>query len=301
MTEPVSESRGDESAAAAVAVAAPAPAPAPPFGHAPSGGGGFDPKSHKVLVELGVIVAVLAALGALAVWGGGVIAAALTPILPVSIDRQLGSLGNSALAVAECPNPAAKKYVEELARPLLAAAAPLPFEFQFRVVDDASVNAYALPGGFVTVNRGLLEAAETGEEVAGVLGHEIQHALLRHGTRRILREMGGSFALALLFGGSDLQAYSQVASRLTGLRYDREQESEADREGVALLLRAHVDPSGLARFFARIEQEGPMPPELLSTHPDPGNRAAEIAKARLSGPGLALAKPKSVSCALAGK
>ncbi|HSC87929.1 MAG TPA: M48 family metallopeptidase, partial [Polyangiaceae bacterium] len=196
---------------------------------------GFNPKMSRFAVEILVIGAVVVALGFAAVLGGGALAAALTPVVPLSFDRKLGEIGAMTVMADECKNPAAKKYVEELARPLLAEAGELPFEFSFRVVNDEAVNAFCLPGGFVTVNRGLLEAAESGEEVAGVLGHEIQHALLRHGTRRMLREMGGSLALSLMLGGTDLHQYGSLAKDLTGLSYDRGQESEADREGVRLL------------------------------------------------------------------
>lgn len=276
---------------------APAPAPAPPTRANGSGqGGGFNPKSHRVLIELVVIGALLAAAGVLAARGGGAVAAALTPLVPISVDQKLGAIGELSVISRDCPNPAAKQFVEELAKPLLAAAGAQPFTFRFRVVDDPQVNAFALPGGFVVVNRGLLESAQTGEEVAGVLGHEIRHALLRHGTRRTLREMGGSMALSLLFGGSDLKGYAELGSRLTGLKYGREEEIEADREGIALLLRANIDPSGLARFFERLRKESVTPPELLSTHPDPGDRAALIRAAKLHGPARALPKPSSVSC-----
>jgi predicted Zn-dependent protease len=277
-------------------VPAPAPPPPPEQAASASAGQGFNPKGRRVFIELLVIGALLIAAGVSALRGGGALASVLTPAVPLSVDRKLGQIADATLGARDCPNPAAKKYVEELAQPLLEAARPLPFELRFRVVDDASVNAFALPGGFVVVNSGLLEAAQSGEEIAGVLGHEIQHALLRHGTRRILREMGGSIALSLLFGGSDLHSYAQVGSRLTGLQYDRAEESEADHEGVALLVRANIDPAGLARFFERLSNDSLNPPELLSTHPDPGNRAAEIRAARLPGPPRALPKPGAIRC-----
>jgi beta-barrel assembly-enhancing protease len=278
---------------------APAPAPAPAPVQAPGNagsGGGFNPKGHRVMLELMAIGALLIAAGVFAVRGGGALSSALTPLVPLSVDQKLGAIGEASLLARDCPNPAAKKYVEELAAPLLSAAGSLPFPFRFRVVDDSAVNAFALPGGFVVVNRGLLESARSGDEIAGVLGHEIQHALLRHGTRRTLREMGGSIALSLLFGGSDLQRYAELGSRLTGLKYGRAEESEADREGIALLLRANIDPSGLAVFFERLGKEGMTPPELLSTHPDPGNRALVIRAARLTGPARTLPDPKSIRC-----
>jgi beta-barrel assembly-enhancing protease len=242
---------------------------------------GFQNSAGRIALELLVAVAIVVGLGVGATWGGGALAAALTPYLPTSIDGALGESASRQLgAEGECPNPAARRYVESLAEPLLEAAGELPFEFQFRVADDPAINAFALPGGFVTVNRGLLEAAETGEEVAGVLAHEIQHAVLRHGTRRVLRQLGGRALLWLLTGGSDIHVLAQSVSYLKELEYDRGQESEADREGLALLVRAGIDPQGLASFFERLKREGAIAaPELLSTHPEPGNRARLVREA----------------------
>jgi predicted Zn-dependent protease len=203
--------------------------------------------------------------------------------------------------IPECSNPAAKVYVENLAQPMLDAAGDLPFEFTFRVADDAQVNAFALPGGYVTVNRGLLEAAESGEEVAGVIGHEIQHALLRHGTKRVLRQLGGSVILALVFGGSDVHGIAQAAGQVTGLSYDRSQESEADEHGVDLLVKANIDPRGLSTFFGRLAEGSATPPELLSTHPDPGTRAELVAEAvSAGGPYKKLPPPSAAPCHLPG-
>lgn len=242
---------------------------------------GFRAPSHKkVLFEVAVVAFLVLAIGGGAFAFAGVLAAWMTPLVPIGVDRTLGEVSHSGMGVELCPNPSGRRYVERLAEPLLAAAEPLPFEFSFQVADDPSINAYALPGGFVTVNRGLLEAAETGEEVAGVLGHEIQHALLRHGTRRVLRQMGGYMVLSLLTGGSELHGMSEIAGRLTSLSYDRDQEAEADRLGVALLVDAGIDPRGLSAFFSRLQEESrAAPPELLSTHPDPGRRAALVAEA----------------------
>lgn len=269
----------------------PAQAAAPPA-TAPGGEGtppshdqppppGFHNSPRRVALELLVLVGVVVALGVGVTWGGGALASSLTPFLSTGVDRSLGAAAarQVELGQRECPNPAAQEYVEALAQPLLEAAGELPFEFRFRVVDDPSVNAFALPGGFVTVQRGLLEAAETGEEVAGVLAHEIQHALLRHGTRRMLRQLGARSLLWLVTGGSDLHGLASSVGYLTELGYDRDQESEADREGLELMVRAGIDPRGLATFFERLEGKGVTPPELLSTHPDPGNRARAVREA----------------------
>ncbi len=261
---------------------------------------GFQSSPRRIVLEVGLVVLIIIALGAGATWGGGALAGALTPVVSTRVDRAIGASAAQQLTLGggECPNPAARAYVEELARPLLDAAGELPFEFEFRVADDPAVNAFALPGGYVTVNRGLLEAAETGEEVAGVLAHEIQHALLRHGTRRVLRRFGGRALLWLATGGSDVHVFAQSVGYLTELDYDRVQESEADREGLELLVRAGVDPRGLATFFERLRAMGGSAlPELLSTHPDPGNRAEAVRAAAQGGAVTrALPPPTSVSC-----
>jgi predicted Zn-dependent protease len=147
-------------------------------------------------------------------------------------------------------------------------------------VDSQEVNAFALPGGFVTVNMGLLRAAESGEEIAAVIAHEIQHVERRHGTRRILRELGGTMVLWAVFGGTDIQAPAFLLGQAIGMKYDRDQETESDTLGLELLKKADVDPRGMASFFERLAAESPLnPPELLSTHPDPGNRAERARQA----------------------
>jgi predicted Zn-dependent protease len=256
-----------------------APAPPPAASQATDAGtppaGGFRSSSRRVGIELGAVALLAVGLGVLAVFGGGWLASALTPLISPDLDRRLGQLAQAQLLESgECTSAEPKRYVEQLIAPLLKAAGPLPFDVELRVVDDEAVNAFALPGGFVTVNFGLLKEAESGEEVAGVLAHELQHALLRHGTRRMLRELGMSAILGLLTGGGDLQTLSGMASNLIGLSYDRDQESEADARGVELLRKAGIDASGLATFFERLAKSGDAaPPALLSTHPDPGDRA----------------------------
>lgn len=285
---------------------APPPPPPPEVEaklNASGSGGGFDKGGRRHVVESVIGLGLIAALGVVIVFAGGFLASIATPMIPTSVDETIGSASSAQMnaATSECSNPAAKAYVESLARPLLEAAGDLPFEFTFRVADDPQVNAFALPGGYVTVNRGLLESAESGEEVAGVIGHEIQHALLRHGTKRVLRQLGGSVILALVFGGSDVHDIAQAAGQVTGLSYDRSQESEADRHGVDLLVEANIDPRGLSTFFERLSAGSAAPPEILSTHPDPGTRAELVAEAvSEGGPYRELPPPSAAPCHLPG-
>jgi predicted Zn-dependent protease len=280
----------------------PAPAPPPPADLAlamgATRGSGFNPHQGRALAEVVVFVGVVVALGALAYYFAGFLAAWATPLVPTAVDRKLGQAAQTQLALVrgDCSE-RATAYVATITRPLLDAAGPLPFEFEFVVQKDESVNAFALPGGFVTVNSGLLAAAESGEEVAGVLSHEIQHALLRHGTRRMLRELGGGMVLSLLTFGWEPTGLGALAGRLTSLSYDRGQESEADARGVDLLLRAGVDPRGLVRFFERLAHEGgPTPPMLLSTHPDPGARGQLARRVAAGGTFRRLPSPPRPVC-----
>ena len=281
------------------------PAPAPPpevrLSLQGSKAQGFNPKLGSSALHLLLGLGAILAIGGAIVAGGGWLLAAATPWVPIDVDIALGEATASQLASQQedCTNPEAKKYVEQLAAPLLSVVDELPFEFSFRVVDDPTMNAMALPGGFVVVHSGLLEAAQSGDEVAGVIAHEIQHALSRHGTRRILRQMGGSAALALILGGTDLQALGQLGGELTGFSYSRSQEAEADERGVDLLLKAGINPSGFAKMFERISAGTALPPELLSTHPDPGDRAA-LAKKRtpVGATFIDLPSPENFSCHL---
>lgn len=261
-------------------IAPPPPGPRDPLERGPLNPVGFEQSGRRTTLEIGLVLAFVVGIGAGVVYFGGLISALLLPLVPLGFDAKLGELSTYQLTLTqeECRAPEAQAYVEEVARPLLEALGPTPFPFRFRVVDDKSVNAFALPGGYVTVNSGLLEAAESGEEVAGVLGHELWHVLERHSTARMLREMSGGLLLSVFLGGSDLYQLSAVVRGLTGSSYDRQQESDADRKGTELLVRARIDPSGLARFFERLRSEGLQVPELLSSHPDPGARAEALGR-----------------------
>lgn len=267
-------------------------------GHTAAQATGFAPRGHRLLVEVLVAVLLVALASVIVIMAGGRIAAWSVPLVPWDVDRTIGDLANQqvALTSADCTDPAALAYVQKIAAPLIQAAGPVPIQFQFRVADTEEVNAFALPGGYVTVNFGLLARAQTGEEVAGVLGHELQHALLRHGTKRMLRQMGSSAFMLIVFGGGDLYGIGQAAGQLAQLSYDRGEESEADERGVELLVRAGIDPRGLATFFKRLAADNIQVPELLSTHPDPGGRAELVERAARAGTFQKLPSPQGLHC-----
>lgn len=160
----------------------------------------------------------------------------------------------------------------------LATAASSPYTFRWILVDSPQVNAMAAPGGYVIVFSGLLREAESAEEVAGVLAHEVQHVVLRHSLRGLVRSLGWRVTLSLLLGnagelGTPIAAW---AEKLGNLGFSRRQESEADEHGVRLLRAAGIDPRGLATFFERLSHDKTEPPAFLSTHPASSDRAARV-------------------------
>jgi predicted Zn-dependent protease len=147
-------------------------------------------------------------------------------------------------------------------------------KFQFHVAEDKSVNAFAMPGGFVVVHTGLLLAAATPEEVAGVLAHEVQHVEQRHSLRRIAQSLGLSAALSLVFG--DLSGLASMGGDLLQLKFSRDHETEADREGLKVLVAAKINPAGMRDFFGKLAEQSKLDLGFLSTHPASAERMADI-------------------------
>jgi predicted Zn-dependent protease len=174
----------------------------------------------------------------------------------------------------------------------IAAAAERPdYQWEFVVIEDArQVNAFALPGGKVAVYTGMFPVAETEAGLATVMGHEVAHALARHGAERMSQQMGmqlvgAGLAVGLGAGGASgvtqdvaMQAFGLGAQVGVLLPFSREQESEADHIGLILMAKAGYDPSQAIGFWQRMEETGGggAPPEFLSTHPSHGTRTAQI-------------------------
>ncbi|MBI4663794.1 MAG: M48 family metallopeptidase [Verrucomicrobia bacterium] len=155
---------------------------------------------------------------------------------------------------------------------LLPAVAGTEYRFQFHILDDTNVNAFALPGGNVVVLSGLLNAAGRSEEIAGVLAHEIAHVTERHGFRKIIDAAGLSLIVQTLFGdaGGLMALIADSSEFLLRQKYSRDFEREADDVGWRYLVAAQIDPRGLTEFFRKLmehEKSGLAIPGLLSTHP----------------------------------
>lgn len=161
------------------------------------------------------------------------------------------------------------------------------FDYRFKVVNARDINAFALPGGPMYVNRGMIEAAKNEGEMAGVMAHEISHVALRHATAQVTEtqklQIGsvlGQIAGAVIGGGVGqiIGAGSQIGFGAGALRYSRSYETQADILGAQMMANAGYDPRDLANMFRTIQQEsgGGRGPEWLSSHPDPGNRFQKI-------------------------
>jgi hypothetical protein len=156
------------------------------------------------------------------------------------------------------------------------------FRYSFDVVNLKEINAFALPGGPMFLHRGMIEAARTDGEVAGVMAHELSHVILRHGTAQATK--GQKFQIGAIAGqvlgaivggrtGSVISQGSQVGLGVYFLKYGREYEREADLLGAQIMARAGYDPRQMANMFRTIEsQSRGAAPEWLSDHPNPGNR-----------------------------
>jgi len=190
-------------------------------------------------------------------------------------------------------DPIINEYIQRLGGQLAAGADAPTTRFTFFVVNASSINAFALPGGFIGVHAGLLLASETENELASVIAHEIAHVTQHHIARSVEQAnkmnlpMTAAVIAAILLGGSDPQvANAALAATLGGsqqmqLNFTRANESEADRVGMQLLAASDYDPHGMAEFFSRLEDEsryyGNGVPEFLRTHPVTTARIAEAA------------------------
>src|SRR5258707_2985948 len=200
-------------------------------------------------------------------------------------------LGRQAAAEAEKQFPLMRDeevnaYIENLGQRLVAAIPPEfqhpEFRYYFKVVNARDINAFALPGGPMFVNRGMIEAARTEGEVAGVMAHELSHVALRHGTAQATKagkhQTGAAVAgiLGTILGGPGLGQIAQAPFALTLLKYSREYETEADLLGARIMANAGYDPRDLANMFRTIAAQGGGGGGFLSDHPSPSNRYARI-------------------------
>ncbi len=182
-------------------------------------------------------------------------------------------------------------YVNRVGQRLAAVSERSDLQWHFRVLDSPVVNAFALPGGYIYVTRGMLAMLQSEAQLAGVMGHEIGHVTARHGARQMTRQQLAGLGLGL--GSVFIKEVGSMASVLNQglgllfLKYSRGDETQADELGVRYATRAGYDPREIPPTYVMLqrlsERSGQHLPAFLSTHPDPGGRAERTAElARLA-------------------
>jgi predicted Zn-dependent protease len=219
---------------------------------------------------------------------------------PVSGDRELvliseaqeiemGRQGAAEVAttIGLHPDAALQSYVSEMGQALAARTERPQLAWEFRVVDDAAVNAFALPGGFVFVTRGLLTHMTNEAELASVLGHESGHVAARHSVQQMTRQQIAALGLGI---GSVLSSTAAEFGGVAGaglgllfLKYSRDDETQADRLGFRYALEGGYDTREMIQVFEMLQQDQLLSgvgklPEWQATHPDPGNRIDEVTR-----------------------
>jgi len=187
-----------------------------------------------------------------------------------------------------CRDPAAIAFVERVGKRLAAVAPDKGFSYEFTVFDSATVNAFCLPGGKVAVYTGILSYAQNEAGLAAVLGHEIAHAIARHGGERMSQQqaqqvLGGAVQTALAAAhatptttNTTLLLFGAGAQFGAILPYSRAHETEADHLGLMYMARAGYDPQEAVAFWQRFATLGGGGPSFLSTHPASTDRAAAL-------------------------
>lgn len=225
--------------------------------------------------------------------------AAACAVNPATGDRQLSLVSESqeiamgreadqqiVASMGLYGDDAMQRYVQSLGEELAARSERPDLPWTFRVLDDPTVNAFALPGGFIYVTRGIMTHLGSEAELVGVLGHEIGHVTARHSVNQMSRQQLAQLGLGIgMIFSEELRAVGDIAGAGLGLlflKFGRDDEREADMLGVRYMTRLDYDPRELAHVMAMLARSSEMQsgsgrvPEWLSTHPDPANRGEAI-------------------------
>src|SRR3990170_3182896 len=215
-------------------------------------------------------IAVGVGLAAAYLWGIPAGANLLANHIPPAWEATLGKEVVKQLTVAEdvCTEPPLQQSIDQIIQALNSAAPKHPYIFHVFIVKGKTINALAAPGGYLIIFTGLLEQTKSAEELAGVLAHEMQHVLQKHATKGILQNLSIT-ALATMIV-VDPGVISDVVRTMGSLRYSRSYEEEADYKGMELIMKAHINPSGMINFFEALNKKYGNEPKLfryISTHP----------------------------------
>lgn len=206
------------------------------------------------------------------------ISSTVAKFIPVSFEEKLSEPYVSRFAPEEnlCNGDKKFKDINKIFEKLISTAPNSAYKFSFSVVKSNVVNAFALPGGNVVVYSGLIEKTERSEQLAGVLAHEIQHVLNRHGMESLVKNYSLGLLISAVSGDtSGVKTTLNLAKFLGLMKYSRESEEEADVKGIKMMKEAKLDPNGMVEFFEIIKKSSfniSKSLEYVSTHPQTESR-----------------------------
>jgi predicted Zn-dependent protease len=187
------------------------------------------------------------------------------------VEKQLGG---------RLDNPAIQAYVSSVGQKIVKVSHNPELEFHFAAVNDDSLNAMALPGGYVFITKGMLSKLKNEAQLAAVLSHETVHVTARHSANAMSKQIGIEILLSAISGEKTPAAavkVAELAGQMLQLRYSRGAEYEADTFGLDYMTAAGYDPQAMYEMMQMLDKESTQRPiEFLSTHPNPGNRMENI-------------------------
>jgi predicted Zn-dependent protease len=183
------------------------------------------------------------------------------------IEKQMGG---------RIPNEAVQAYIDSVGQRVAHVSHRPDIQYHFTALDHKTINAFALPGGYIFITKGMLEKLNNESELAGVLAHETTHVVARHASEAMSRQIGIQLLLSAIASSTNSAAAAQaadVAQQIIGLQFSRENEREADLVGMQYMVDAGYDPRGMVETMQILERENEAGPiDFLSSHPSPQNR-----------------------------
>lgn len=211
-------------------------------------------------------------------------------LFPISQDKELGAQVKAEIASNPSQYPIldrnkhseAYKHLDRIMWNILSSG-KVKYRNEFAweayiIEDDNTLNAFCTPGGYIYVYTGLIKYLDNESDLAGVMGHEVAHADLRHSTRQLTKLYGVDILSSVALGENSGTSIAEIAKGLVSLKFSRTHESEADAESVSYLCPTQYHADGAASFFQKLldSQQAGSTPEFMSTHPSPANRVADI-------------------------
>lgn len=242
-------------------------------------------------LRLAVIIMLAAGLLLAPIQSNAAFLDALAGGLTIEKEKQLGEqfLLEIQQEVPLIQDPFLTSYINNLGQKLVAQMGPQPFRYKFFIIDDPTMNAFAVPGGYVFIHTGMIRMADREGELAGVMAHEISHVYWRHMSRMMEKSRYATVAsligaLASVFLGGAMAAPLLVGSMAAGesamLKYSRDFEAQADSSGFKWMVKAGYNPRDMVTMFSKMNKqrwlEGGKVPIYLSTHPDVDDRIVEL-------------------------